>query len=105
MDEEKRNCWEYMQCGREPGGTNEEEMGTCPASVDDEHHGVNGGKNAGRFCWAIAGTYCKREVEGTFAEKFESCLQCPFYLEVERQEGSAFRLLPEDINGRTKEIP
>ena len=26
----KRNCWEVKQCGREPGGTHEKDLGICP---------------------------------------------------------------------------
>ena len=95
---ERKNCWEYKNCGREPGGRNVNELGICPAAVADVFNGVNGGRNAGRYCWAIAGTLCKGEIQGIFARKFKSCLACSFYLEVERDEGSAFTLLWKDFS-------
>ena len=64
----KKNCWEYMQCGREPGGRNAPEAGGCPAAVDTTHDGINSGCCGGRFCWAVAGTLCSGEIQGTFAE-------------------------------------
>ena len=32
-------------------------------------------------CWTIAGTRCKGEVQGKFAQKFNNCLTCEFYQE------------------------
>jgi hypothetical protein len=37
------NCWEHMQCGREPGGVKAAELGICPAAVDDAFDGINTG--------------------------------------------------------------
>ncbi|MFP4054542.1 MAG: two-CW domain-containing protein, partial [Phycisphaerae bacterium] len=31
------NCWEFLHCGRQPGGSNVSEFGHCPASVAEEH--------------------------------------------------------------------
>ena len=73
------NCWEYMNCGRQPGGENESEWGACPAAIDHSLDGLNGGDNAGRACWFVGGTYCKGEVQGTFANKYHDCFQCEFY--------------------------
>jgi hypothetical protein len=85
-----------MKCGREPGGQHSKELGVCPATVDKDHDGTNKGRNAGRFCWVVAGTLCKGVVQGTFAAKFKSCLWCPFYREVERQEGRDLKLVPPE---------
>jgi len=92
MGPRKKNCWEQMKCGREPGGEKVAELGTCPAAADGESNGINGGIAAGRFCWVVAGTLCKGEVQGTFAQKFKNCLVCPFFRRVEREEGRFFRL-------------
>jgi hypothetical protein len=97
MNEKRQNCWEHRKCGREPGGQNAKELGVCPASVDKDCDGMNKGENAGRFCWAVAGTLCKGVVQGTFASKLKSCLMCPFYQDVERQEGRDFKLVPPDL--------
>lgn len=78
-----------MGCGREPGGERTHELGVCPAADMTDHTGINGGKNAGRFCWYVAGTLCSGNVEGTYAAKFESCLKCPFLREVVMQEGGS----------------
>jgi len=84
--EEKPNCWEFMKCGREPGGINVERLGICPASTAIKFDGTNDGTCAGRFCWPVAGTFCNGQIQGTFAAKIKDCLKCPFFLLVARQE-------------------
>ena len=86
---QKKNCWEHMGCGREPGSKRVDELGICPAATALEFNGINGGKNAGRFCWYVAGTLCPGKPQGTFSVKFESCLKCPFLREVLLQEGNS----------------
>lgn len=83
----KVNCWEVTGCGRQPGGAREADMGVCPASVERRADGMNGGRNGGRACWAVAGTLCRGEIQGTFATKLANCMQCAFYLQVAREEG------------------
>lgn len=65
----KMNCWEFMKCGREPGGASAEEFGVCPASIESRLNNIHihGGKNAGRACWAVSGTLCMGKAQGTFA--------------------------------------
>ena len=82
----KRNCWESLKCGREPGGAKSTELGVCPATIDTSSDGINGGKNAGRICWAVAGTFCGGKVQGTFAEKQISCMICEFFKKVKEEE-------------------
>jgi len=82
----KLNCWEYKKCGREPGGKNVNELGICPATADKRLDGTHNGKNFGRVCWILAGTYCKGEVQGTFAKKFGVCSKCEFYKLVQNEE-------------------
>ena len=89
MARKKLNCWEYMKCEREPGGKKADELGVCPACVDTSFDGINSGKNAGRICWAVAGTCCGGEIQGTFAEKRGSCVTCHFYRVVQEQEGTS----------------
>jgi len=101
----KQNCWEYMKCGRQPGGDNAGELGVCPAADDRSYDGINCGRNAGRFCWAVAGTFCGGKVQGTFADKRESCLSCGFFNKVRAEEGTAnlrtkfLRFISEDADG------
>lgn len=51
-------CWEVLKCGQEQ----------CPAYEADT---VN--------CWLIAGTHCRREIQGEFLEKIEMCLDCQVF--------------------------
>jgi hypothetical protein len=83
----KKNCWEFKQCGREPGGKKEAELGVCIASTEARANGMNSGKNGGRACWVVSGTLCGGKVQGTFAAKMSNCLQCEFYRHVREEEG------------------
>ena len=89
MEQKRINCWEYKKCGRAPGGDKVEEMGVCVASIDSSFDGINFGKNAGRICWAVAGTCCDGKVQGTYAEKRDSCTSCDFYQLVQETEGTS----------------
>lgn len=57
------NCWEQMHCGRDTDCSLK-----CPAYP-----------HFGRVCWVVAGTFCEGKIQGTFAQKYEDCLQCEFY--------------------------
>lgn len=81
------NCWEYKQCGREPGGDKAHELGICLASVQKRANGIHGGANGGRACWAISGTLCGGRPQGSFAGKIGACNECDFYQMVEKEEG------------------
>lgn len=89
---DKRNCWEVMKCGREPGGEKADELGICPAALAEEIDGVNDGKNGGRICWAVAGTLCDGECQGTFAQKLLHCVNCEFMKQVTQEEGREFKI-------------
>ena len=86
---EKKNCWEFKQCNRQPGGLLSGELGVCPASVDTTLNGAHGGKNAGRACWAVAGTFCGGAIQGTEAQKKHNCWMCNFFQQVKREEMEA----------------
>ena len=86
----KLNCWEFMRCGRQPGGERVGELGICPAVTESRLNGVFHGTNAGRCCWAVAGTFCKGGPEGTFAKRYASCTQCEFFKHVEAEEVPVF---------------
>ncbi len=90
----KLNCWEYNDCGREPGGKNTKEFGVCPAAADKTFDGINSGQCAGRFCWAVAGTFCDGKHQGTYIDKQASCQECDFFKTVLAEEGT--------LNLRTK---
>jgi len=62
------NCWEFMKCGREFGGSKAYELGFCQAYPDD-----------GKQCANVAGTLCGGKVQGSFAMKIFDCAKCAFY--------------------------
>jgi len=90
---EKLNCWEIKKCGREPGGTKARELGVCPAATDSSSDDMNNGKNGGRLCWAIAGTFCGGIIQGEFAQKQASCMSCEVFKQIKREQGFEFRIL------------
>lgn len=88
----KKNCWEFMCCGREAGGKEVKKLGICPAVTCTKLDSAHGGKNAGRVCWLVAGTMCGGKVQGSFARKYEDCRKCAFYQKVREEEGPNFLL-------------
>lgn len=88
----KQNCWEYKHCGREPYGRNVKELGVCPAASEKRLDGIHGGVNAGRACWVVAGTFCSGVVQGTFAQKYNSCKECSFYQLVQAENFQSFQV-------------
>jgi len=79
MVSKKQNCWEYMKCGREPGGEKVAELGVCRAAADEFFNGMNGGKNCGRICFSVAGTFSNDVVQCSCLEKLASCKDCSFF--------------------------
>jgi hypothetical protein len=54
------NCWEFLKCGREAG---------CPAYPDH-----------GKECFAVTGTTCRGEKQGSYDDKIHKCREtCGFY--------------------------
>lgn len=100
---ERLNCWEFRKCHREPEGPRATELGTCPASTEIKVDGINGGKNAGRACWAISGTLCEGKPAGSFVAKITDCLQCKFYKLVLHEEGAQFKMSKEILSKLRKE--
>ncbi len=85
----KRNCWEYMNCGRNPGGHAAAGSGVCPVSLHEELNGVHGGKNAGRACWAVDDSLCPEVQRESQQKKFSGCWKCEFYHSVKNEERSS----------------
>ena len=88
----KENCWEFKKCGRQPGGARAGDLGICPSSLEKRLDGVHEGKNAGRACWVVAGTFCRGEMKCIFAKNIKSCSACDFYKAVRREEFPDFQL-------------
>ena len=83
----KQNCWEFRQCGREPGGLEADQFGVCPAALDSATDGLLGGKNRGRVCWAVMGTLCAGLLPSTFVQKRRFCMTCEFFKRVKQEQG------------------
>jgi protein phosphatase len=83
----KINCWEYMKCGRHPGGDKVDKLGLCPAAIDPIYDGFNQGDSAGRACWIVSGTFCDGKIQGSFVDKQDSCKNCAFYKKIHAEEG------------------
>jgi hypothetical protein len=90
------NCWEFKKCGKEPEGAHKSRPDACPAARATVAHGVNGGMNGGRICWAISGTLSEDIVKGAFAKDMFSCINCDFFKLVEEEEADNFALLTPD---------
>ena len=73
------NCWEFTNCGREPGGNRADDLGVCPAAADGRFDGLNDGINAGRVCWAVAGTDGKDRPQCIHADRAHPCETCEFF--------------------------
>ncbi len=96
----KKNCWEFKNCGRNVGSNGDR----CPASSEQRLDGVHGGKNAGRACWVVAGTFCGGIVQGTFARKYDTCEKCEFYRAVKQEESPGF-ILSGVLLSRIRQMP
>lgn len=99
----RMNCWEFFDCGREPNGKRTRELGVCPAAAKEELDTVNDGKNGGRSCWAVAGTLCEGEVQGSYAQKLGNCLKCDFHAFVRGQQRDVYvgtKKILDIINGK-----
>ncbi len=95
---QRKNCWEYFECGHEPGGAAVGPEGPCPASTETELDGVNRGCNAGRACWMVTGVLFG-ETMCTVHARVTQCVDCEFYASVIKEEtedpdGSGFAFAP-----------
>lgn len=92
MDDNLQNCWEITACGREKDGVKMDELGECIASME----------GMGHSCWAIAGTLCGGEVQGTVAQKIGYCTSCSVHKLYNRSRGAKGKAViakyPEEEN-------
>jgi hypothetical protein len=82
----KKNCWDFLNCGRTAGGPKEAELGACPVSTYAELNGIHGGFNAGRACWVVAGSLCGGRIQGDAEQKKNVCWECEFLKMVRKEE-------------------
>jgi len=104
---ERLNCWEFMGCGREPGGPKASESGVCPAALDERSDGINGGRNGGRICWSIVGSAVSKTDVADRGRGHRFCTSCRFFRLVRSQEPfHSYRIVHgptkvEEIRGTT----
>jgi hypothetical protein len=56
--------------------------------VDESADGINGGRNGGRICWAVAGHFASDgEVRCATAAVLVTCMACEFFKQVIAEEG------------------
>ncbi len=100
---QKTNCWDFVGCKRESGGERVAELGLCRSSLDTSADGINQGKNGGRICWAISGTFSGEKIEGFFAKKLLSCRSCKFFKSVKNEEEGNFSFVKNQISVQAAE--
>ncbi len=80
-------CWEVKQCAKPE----------CPSYEADDHR-----------CWLTAGTLCGGTVQGDFAQKAESCMQCEVFQASSANELSALcehiNILVYHLQARAKQL-
>lgn len=81
---QKLNCWEFKNCGREPGGALADQMGICPTALEMKRDGDNGGRAAGRVCWTVPLDNDGEQSLKCCTDK--ACLSCHFYKRVQFEE-------------------
>jgi len=91
----KLNCWEFKNCGREPGGLLTDQLGECPVARALRFDGLNGGIAAGRACWMMTGD--KLPCQAGTGGRPVPCHACDFYRRVlfEEQGRAQFRFAVE----------
>jgi hypothetical protein len=87
----KLNCWQFKNCGREPGGVMAEILGECPVAATMKYDGLNDGVGAGRACWMVPDSACRES--RTQLTRVDPCHACEFYKRVvfEQEEATRFR--------------
>lgn len=88
MGEALKECWEIKACGREKGGASVSELGECVASKE----------GLGHSCWAIAGTLCGGEIQGTVAQKAKNCMSCEVYKLYHRTIGTLGKRVEQELS-------
>jgi len=99
----KTNCWEYKNCGRQPGGEKVDELGVCPATIFVAGDGFCEGHHGGRACVYIAGTLCAGTIQGTHKEKEKNCARCDFFKDLKKEHGAEMNVFAFDRYVKNKE--
>jgi eukaryotic-like serine/threonine-protein kinase len=78
------NCWEFNNCGMEPGGIFADKYGPCPIPRMMKYDGVNSGRGAGRICWSIMNGSLQNN-HLVCRNSRHSCFHCSFYNRVQNE--------------------
>ena len=92
MDEtatHKLNCWQFKNCGREPGGVMAEVLGECSVASTMRFDGLNEGIGGGRACWMVPNSVCKQGV--STSTPVNPCHTCDFYKRVVFEQDDTLR--------------
>lgn len=81
------NCWEVKGCGFDRPGLGRP---VCPAVTYETADGFLGGKNGGRACSFIPGTFCAGEGPHPTANKEERCQNCTFFRDLKTNYQATF---------------
>lgn len=76
----KLNCWQFKNCGCEPGGVMADILGECPVACTMKYDGLNNGIGAGRACWMVRNSVCKQGAN--VLAPINPCHTCDFYKRV-----------------------
>ena len=76
---ERKNCWEFKKCGREPGGARADELGVCPVAMKTGYYGLDGEIEVGRLCWYVKPLFFN---EGSRSD----CEKCRFHKLVMKED-------------------
>jgi hypothetical protein len=66
----KTNCWEFNECGRQPGGFNVQDLGVCSTAQAIWCDEVQKTIDSGKYCWSI----------NTGEKLCDSCDVCEYYI-------------------------
>ena len=80
-----KNCWEILQCGRQANGNKVNQLGECIASREQ----------LGHSCWAVAGTLCGGQVQGSVDDKRNDCMRCEVFKKYHRSVGADGKKIKE----------
>lgn len=82
-----RNCWEIARCGREPGGSQAQALGVCPAALGESGNSIRHIEASERVSGTVTGNLCYAEIQGTTASQPEACPHCEATWRIQGDEG------------------
>jgi hypothetical protein len=87
----ENNCWEHMECGREPGGKNQDSLGVCPVTKYHLADGFFCGRDGGGGCAFIVGSFSPGEFEDQCGAN-RDCKKCRYYLHMTSKYKSSYNV-------------